>query len=309
MEKNEKSTGENPAYKSGFVTLIGRPNVGKSTLMNRLIGQKIAITSDKPQTTRNRIQTVYTSEEGQIVFVDTPGIHKAKNKLGDYMVNVAERTLSEVDVILWLVEPSNFIGAGERHIMEQLQKTRTPVILVINKADTVKREEILPYIDNYRKQMDFQEIVPVSALKGDNTDTLVSCIMKYLPYGPAFYDEDTVTDQPMRQIVAELIREKALWLLEEEIPHGIAVSIEKLQYRKDLCDIEATIVCERDSHKGIIIGKGGSMLKRIGSAARPDIEDLLEQHVNLQLWVKVKKDWRDSDFLMKNFGYNPRDIQ
>ena len=309
MEKNEKSTGENPAYKSGFVTLIGRPNVGKSTLMNRLIGQKIAITSDKPQTTRNRIQTVYTSEEGQIVFVDTPGIHKAKNKLGDYMVNVAERTLSEVDVILWLVEPSNFIGAGERHIMEQLQKTRTPVILVINKADTVKREEILPYIDNYRKQMDFQEIVPVSALKGDNTDTLVSCIMKYLPYGPAFYDEDTVTDQPMRQIVAELIREKALRLLEEEIPHGIAVSIEKLQYRKDLCDIEATIVCERDSHKGIIIGKGGSMLKRIGSAARPDIEDLLEQHVTLQLWVKVKKDWRDSDFLMKNFGYNPRDIQ
>ncbi len=309
MEKNEKSTGENPAYKSGFVTLIGRPNVGKSTLMNRLIGQKIAITSDKPQTTRNRIQTVYTSEEGQIVFVDTPGIHKAKNKLGDYMVNVAERTLSEVDVILWLVEPSNFIGAGERHIMEQLQKTRTPVILVINKADTVKREEILPYIDNYRKQMDFQEIVPVSALKGDNTDTLVSCIMKYLPYGPAFYDEDTVTDQPMRQIVAELIREKALRLLEEEIPHGIAVSIEKMQYRKDLCDIEATIVCERDSHKGIIIGKGGSMLKRIGSAARPDIEDLLEQHVNLQLWVKVKKDWRDSDFLMKNFGYNPRDIQ
>ncbi len=309
MEKNEKPIGENPAYKSGFVTLIGRPNVGKSTLMNRLIGQKIAITSDKPQTTRNRIQTVYTSDEGQIVFVDTPGIHKAKNKLGDYMVNVAERTLSEVDVILWLVEPSNFIGAGERHIMEQLQKTRTPVILVINKADTVKREEILPYIDNYRKQMDFQEIVPVSALKGDNTDTLVSCIMKYLPYGPAFYDEDTVTDQPMRQIVAELIREKALRLLEEEIPHGIAVSIEKMQYRKDLCDIEATIVCERDSHKGIIIGKGGSMLKRIGSAARPDIEDLLEQHVNLQLWVKVKKDWRDSDFLMKNFGYNPRDIQ
>lgn len=307
MEKNEKPTGENPAYKSGFVTLIGRPNVGKSTLMNRLIGQKIAITSDKPQTTRNRIQTVYTSEEGQIVFVDTPGIHKAKNKLGDYMVNVAERTLSEVDVILWLVEPSNFIGAGERHIMEQLQKTRTPVILVINKADTVKREEILPYIDNYRKQMDFQEIVPVSALKGDNTDTLVSCIMKYLPYGPAFYDEDTVTDQPMRQIVAELIREKALRLLEEEIPHGIAVSIEKLQYRKDLCDIEATIVCERDSHKGIIIGKGGSMLKRIGSAARPDIEDLLEQHVNLQLWVKVKKDWRDSDYLLKNFGYNPKE--
>ena len=300
---------ENPAYKSGFVTLIGRPNVGKSTLMNHLIGQKIAITSNKPQTTRNRIQTVYTSEEGQIVFVDTPGIHKAKNKLGSYMVNVAERTLSEVDVILWLVEPSNFIGAGERHIIEQLQKVHTPVILVINKVDTVKKEELLPYIDTYRKQMDFQEIVPVSALKGDNTDTLISCIMKYLPYGPAFYDEDTVTDQPMRQIVAELIREKALRLLEEEIPHGIAVSIEKMSYRKRICDIEATIICERDSHKGIIIGKGGSMLKKIGSAARPDIEDLLELQVNLQLWVKVKKDWRDSDFLMKNYGYNPKDIQ
>lgn len=300
---------ENPAYKSGFVTLIGRPNVGKSTLMNQLIGQKIAITSNKPQTTRNRIQTVYTSEEGQIVFVDTPGIHKAKNKLGDYMVNVAERTLSEVDVILWLVEPSNFIGAGERHIIEQLQKVKTPVILVINKVDTVKREELLPYIDTYRQQMEFQEIVPVSALKGDNTDTLISCIMKYLPYGPAFYDEDTITDQPMRQIVAELIREKALRLLEEEIPHGIAVSIEQMRYRKKICDIDATIICERDSHKGIIIGKGGSMLKRIGSAARPDIEDLLEMQVNLQLWVKVKKDWRDSDFLLKNFGYNPKDIQ
>lgn len=300
---------DNPSYKSGFVTLIGRPNVGKSTLMNHLIGQKIAITSNKPQTTRNRIQTVYTSDEGQIVFVDTPGIHKAKNKLGNYMVNVAERTLSEVDVILWLVEPSNFIGAGERHIIEQLQKVHTPVILVINKVDTVKKEELLPYIDTYRKQMDFQEIVPVSALKGDNTDTLISCIMKYLPYGPAFYDEDTVTDQPMRQIVAELIREKALRLLEEEIPHGIAVSIEKMSYRKRICDIEATIICERDSHKGIIIGKGGGMLKKIGSAARPDIEDLLEQQVNLQLWVKVKKDWRDSDFLMKNYGYNPKDIQ
>ncbi len=300
---------ENPAYKSGFVTLIGRPNVGKSTLMNHLVGQKIAITSNKPQTTRNRIQTVYTSDEGQIVFVDTPGIHKAKNKLGNYMVNVAERTLSEVDVVLWLVEPSNFIGAGERHIIEQLKKVHTPVILVINKVDTVKREELLPSIDTYRKQMEFQEIVPVSALKGDNTDALISCIMKYLPYGPAFYDEDTVTDQPMRQIVAELIREKALRLLEEEIPHGIAVSIEQMRYRKNICDIEATIVCERDSHKGIIIGKNGSMLKRIGSAARPEIEDLLEQQVNLQLWVKVKKDWRDSDFLMKNFGYNPKDIQ
>ena len=299
---------ENPSYKAGFATLIGRPNVGKSTLMNKLIGQKIAITSNKPQTTRNRIQTVYTSDEGQIVFLDTPGIHKAKNKLGNYMVGVAERTLSEVDVVLWLVEPTNYIGAGEQHIIEQLKKVKTPVILVINKIDMVKKEEILTFIDTYRKELDFAEIVPVSALKGDNTDTLIQCIMKYLPYGPAFYDEDTITDQPMRQIVAELIREKALRCLDEEIPHGVAVSVESMKYRKNICDIEATIVCERDSHKGIIIGKGGSMLKKIGSTARPDIEDLLEMQVNLQLWVKVKKDWRDSDFLMKNFGYNPKDI-
>lgn len=296
--------------KSGFVTLIGRPNVGKSTLMNRLIGQKIAITSNKPQTTRNKIQTVYTCEQGQIVFLDTPGIHKAKNKLGDYMVNVAQHTLSEVDVILWLVEPSTFIGAGERHIIEQLKKTKTPVILVINKTDTVKREEILTFIDAYRKELDFAEIVPVSALKGDNTQDLIDSIFKYLPYGPMFYDEDIVTDQPQRQIVSELIREQALRCLDEEIPHGIAVSIDQMKWRADdsIVDIDATIVCERDSHKGIIIGKGGSMLKKIGSRARKEIEDLLETQVNLKLWVKVKKDWRDSDFLLKNFGYNAKDI-
>ena len=296
--------------KSGFVTLIGRPNVGKSTLMNQLIGQKIAITSNKPQTTRNKIQTVYTCEQGQIVFLDTPGIHKAKNKLGDYMVNVAQHTLSEVDVILWLVEPSTFIGAGERHIIEQLKKTKTPVILVINKTDTVKREEILTFIDAYRKELDFAEIVPVSALKGDNTQDLIDSIFKYLPYGPMFYDEDTVTDQPQRQIVSELIREQALRCLDEEIPHGIAVSIDQMKWRADdsIVDIDATIVCERDSHKGIIIGKGGSMLKKIGSCARKEIEDLLETQVNLKLWVKVKKDWRDSDFLLKNFGYNAKDI-
>ena len=296
--------------KSGFVTLIGRPNVGKSTLMNRLIGQKIAITSNKPQTTRNKIQTVYTCEQGQIVFLDTPGIHKAKNKLGDYMVNVAQHTLSEVDVILWLVEPSTFIGAGERHIIEQLKKTKTPVILVINKTDTVKREEILTFIDAYRKELEFAEIVPVSALKGDNTQDLIDSIFKYLPYGPMYYDEDTVTDQPQRQIVSELIREQALRCLDEEIPHGIAVSIDQMKWRADdsIVDIDATIVCERDSHKGIIIGKGGSMLKKIGSRARKEIEDLLETQVNLKLWVKVKKDWRDSDFLLKNFGYNAKDI-
>ncbi len=296
-------------FKSGFAALIGRPNVGKSTLMNRLIGQKIAITSSKPQTTRNRIQTVYTSEEGQIVFVDTPGIHRAKNKLGDYMVNIAKRSLSEVDVILYLVEPSNFIGAGERHIIDQLRTVNLPVILVINKIDTVKKEELFGFIDTYRREMEFAEIVPVSALKNDNTDELIRCIMKYLPYGHAFYDEDTITDQPQRQIVAELIREKALRCLDEEIPHGIAVTIEKMKWRGSIADIDATIICERESHKGIIIGKQGAMLKKIGTSARRDVEELLESKVNLQLWVKVKKDWRDSDFLLKNFGYNPADSE
>lgn len=290
-------------YKSGFVTLIGRPNVGKSTLMNHLIGQKIAITSNKPQTTRNRIQTVLTTEKGQIVFVDTPGIHKAKNKLGEYMVNVAERTLNEVDVVVWLVEPSTFIGAGEKHIIEQLKKVKTPVILVINKVDMVKREEVFAFIDAYQKQYDFAAIVPVSARTGENTDELVKVLFQYLPYGPQFYDEDTITDQPQRQIVAEIIREKALHALNEEIPHGIAVAIDRMEFKRKLVNIDATIICERDSHKGIIIGKQGAMLKKIGSNARFEIEKMLEMQVNLKLWVKVKKDWRDSDFLIKNFGY------
>ena len=290
-------------YRSGFVTLIGRPNVGKSTLMNYLVGQKIAITSKKPQTTRNRIQTVLTTEEGQIVFVDTPGIHKAKNKLGEYMVNVARQTLNEVDVILWLVEPTTFIGAGEQHIIERLKKVNTPVILVINKIDSVKKEEILKAIAAYRDQMEFAEIVPVSARSGENTGELLKTVMKYLPYGPQYYDEDTVTDQPERQIVAELIREKALHCLEDEIPHGIAVTIESMKRKGKVIHIEATIICERDSHKGIIIGKQGNMLKKIGSTARYEIEKMLDCQVNLKLWVKVKKDWRDSEFLMKNFGY------
>ena len=298
-------------FKSGFVTIIGRPNVGKSTLMNHLIGQKIAITSNKPQTTRNRIQTVYTDmERGQIVFLDTPGIHQAKNKLGEYMVNVAEHTLSEVDVILWLVEPSTFIGAGEQHIIKQLKKTKTPVILIINKVDTVEREKILEYIDAYRKVFDFAEIVPASALREQNLDTVVDVIFKYLPYGPMFYDEETVTDQPERAIVAEIIREKALHALDDEIPHGIAVYIDRMKERRgqNIIDIDATIVCERDSHKGIIIGKGGSMLKKIGSNTRYEMERLLDTQVNLKLWVKVRKDWRDSELMMKNFGYNKDDI-
>ncbi len=299
----------NEQFKSGFATLIGRPNVGKSTLMNTLIGQKIAITSNKPQTTRNRIQTVYTCEQGQIVFLDTPGIHKSKNKLGDYMVNVAQKTLNEVDVVLWLVEPSTYIGAGEQHILEQLKKGNTPVILVINKIDTVKKEALLEVIDTYRKEMDFAEIIPVSALKDKNTEDLIQTIFKYLPYGPAFYDEDTITDQPERQIVAEMIREKALRCLDDEVPHGIAVCIDSMKYTKSIVNIDATIICERDSHKGIIIGKQGAMLKKIGTQARRDIENLLEMPVNLKLWVKVKKDWRDSDFLIKNFGYNGKDLQ
>lgn len=299
-------------FKSGFVTIIGRPNVGKSTLMNHLIGQKIAITSKKPQTTRNRIQTVYTDEErGQIIFLDTPGIHKAKNKLGEYMVNVAEHTLKDVDVILWLVEPTDYIGAGEQHIIEKLKSVNTPVILIINKADTLAdKNDMFKYIDVYRKVYDFAEIIPASALRGQNTDVVVDMIFKYLPYGPMFYDEDTITDQPERQIVAEMIREKALHALNEEIPHGIAVTIEQMKERggKKLVDIDATIICERDSHKGIIIGKNGAMLKKIGSNARYEIERFLGRKVNLKLWVKVKKDWRDSDYLIKNFGYREEEI-
>lgn len=297
-------------FKSGFVTIIGRPNVGKSTLMNRLIGQKIAITSNKPQTTRNRIQTVYTDmDKGQIIFLDTPGIHKAKNKLGEYMVSVAEKTLKEVDVILWLVEPSNFIGAGEQHIIEQLKKVDTPVILIINKIDTVEKDKLLEYIDTYRKVYEFAEIIPTSALRGQNTDEIIDSIFKYLMYGPMYYDEDTITDQPERAICAEIIREKALHALNDEIPHGIAVAIDIMKERpkSGIIDIEATIVCERDSHKGIIIGKQGAMLKKIGSNARYEMERLLDAKVNLNLWVKVKKDWRDSDFLIKNFGYREED--
>ena len=300
----------NADFKSGFAAIIGRPNVGKSTLMNHLIGQKIGITSRKPQTTRNKIQTVYTDERGQVVFLDTPGIHKAKNKLGEYMVNVAQRTFKDADVILWLVEPTNFIGAGERHIAEQLKLCKLPVILVINKVDTVKKSEVAGFIESYRNICNFAEIVPVSALRSQNLDTLLECIFKYLPYGPQFYDEDTVTDQPQRQIVAEMIREKALRTLDEEIPHGIAVTIDRMKERSqgNLVDIDATIICERDSHKGIIIGKQGAMLKKIGSAARFEIEKMLDMKVNLKLWVKVKKDWRDSDYLIKNFGYDKKEI-
>ena len=283
--------------RSGFCALIGRPNVGKSTLMNRIIGQKIAITSPRPQTTRMRIQTVLTEDRGQVVFVDTPGIHKAKNRLGDYMLSVAKKSLKDSDVILWLVEPTERIPDGDEEIALSLKDIKAPLILVINKTDTVKPAELLAVIDAYKDLCDFAEIIPLSALKGDNVDDLVDSIFKYLPQGPYYYDEDDLTDQTQRSIVAELIREKALYLLDKEIPHGIAVMIDRIY------DIDATIVCEKNSHKGIIIGKGGSMLKAIGAKARPEMEKMLDCSVNLQLWVKVKENWRDSDFLVANFGY------
>ncbi len=298
-------------FKSGFVTIVGRPNVGKSTLMNQLIGQKIAITSNKPQTTRNKIQTVYTDmDKGQIIFVDTPGIHKAKNKLGEYMVNAATSSMKGVDVVLWLVEPNDFIGGGDKAIVDQLSKLNLPIILVINKIDMVDDAAVFKAIETYKDALQFAEIVPLCAKTGKNCDTLVDLIFKYLPYGPAYYDEDTITDQPMRQIVAEIIREKALHALDEEVPHGIAVAIDIMKERpgKNLFyDIEATIICEKDSHKRIIIGKGGQMLKKIGTNARYEIEHMMDAKINLKLWVKVKNNWRDSDYLVKNFGYKEED--
>ncbi len=299
-------------FKTGFITLIGRPNVGKSTLMNHMIGQKIAITSNKPQTTRNKIMTVYTDDECQMIFLDTPGIQNTKNKLGEYMTKAAKSTISEVDVVLWLVEPSTYIGEVEKSIAEDLKSCKSPVILVINKIDTVSEESLSKFEEAYKKEMDFAKVVRVAALKGQNIDEVMGAIKQFLPYGPPFYDEDTITDQPERQIAAEIIREKALRLLRDEVPHGIAVTIEKMREREDnpdLMDIEATIICERDSHKGIVIGKGGTMLKKIGSAARKDIEEMVECQVNLQLFVKVRRDWRDDKNQLKNFGYDSRDFK
>lgn len=297
-------------FYSGFVSLVGRPNVGKSTLMNRLIGEKIAIISNKPQTTRNRVQSILTKDDFQIVFIDTPGIHRPRHKLGEYMVKSAETTLNEVDAVLMLIEPMDKILETDRLIIEKFAKVKSPVILVINKIDTVERERVFKVIDEYRKLYDFAEIVPISAFEGTNTDELLSVIRKYLPEGPQYFPSDMVTDQPERQIASEIIREKALRLLEDEIPHGIAVEITEMKKRKEgnLVDVRATIFCEKDSHKGIIIGKHGDMLKKIGTKARRDIERLLGSPIYLELWVKVKKDWRDSDFLLKNFGYDSKNI-
>ncbi|MCT4612332.1 MAG: GTPase Era [Clostridia bacterium] len=293
-------------FKSGFVTFVGRTNVGKSTLMNNLIGEKIAIMSDKPQTTRNKINCVYTDADKQIVFVDTPGVHKPKTKLSDKMLKDVSSAMGGVDIILFLVEPDKEIGPGDKFIIESLKNTNKPVFLIINKIDTLKdREELLEIIVNYKNLYDFEEIIPISALKGDNTEVIIDEITKRLEEGPMYFPEDMVTDQPERQIVAELIREKALHLLSDEIPHGVAVVIESMKRRgsRNIVDIEAVIYCERKSHKGMIIGKQGNMLKSIGSNSRIEIEGLLGSKVFLQLWVKVKKEWRDSEFYLKNFGY------
>ncbi len=297
-------------FQSGFVSLIGRPNVGKSTLMNHLIGEKIAIISNKPQTTRNKITSILTKENFQCIFIDTPGIHKPKHKLGEYMVKSAENALNEIDVVLMLIEPTEKVLEKDKYVLEYLKNVKTPVILVINKIDTIEKQKLLQVIDNYRKEYRFAEVVPISAIKGQNTEELLNVIQKYLPEGPQYFPEDMVTDQPERQIVSEIIREKTLHLLQDEIPHGIAVEIMSMKKRtdKNLVDVQATIYCEKESHKGIVIGKQGSMLKKIGSRSRIDVERLLGSPIYLQLWVKVKKDWRDSDFLLKNFGYDSRNI-
>ena len=288
-----------------IVAVVGRPNVGKSTLMNRLIGEKIAIISNKPQTTRNRVQSILTKDDFQIVFIDTPGIHKPRHKLGEFMVKSAETTLNEVDAVLMLIEPADRVLEADKLIIEKFSKIKSPVILVINKVDSTDKERVFRVIDNYRKLYDFAEIVPISALEGTNTDELLEVIKKYLPEGPQYFPSDMITDQPERQIAAEIIREKALRLLQEEIPHGIAVEIMEMKKRPEgnMVDVRATIYCEKDSHKGIIIGKHGAMLKKIGTNAREDIQKLLGSPIYLDLWVKVKKDWRDNDFLLKNFGY------
>lgn len=297
-------------FKSGFVTIVGRPNVGKSTLMNAIIGEKIAIMSNKPQTTRNRIQSIYTAEDYQVVFIDTPGIHKAKNKLGEYMAKSVESTLNEVDMILLLVEPTEKVPNADKYVIEMIKNIKSPVTLVINKVDTIEKEKLFSIINVYKELYNFHDIIPISAMNNENVDELMKIIKKALPEGPQYFPADMITDQPERQIVAELIREKALQLLEDEIPHGIAVEIMSMKKRtdKDIVDIEATVYCERESHKGIIIGKQGSMLKKIGTRARMDTQNLLGSQVNMKLWVKVKKDWRDNDFLLKNFGYNAKEI-
>ncbi len=294
--------------KAGFCGIIGRPNVGKSTLMNHLVGQKIAITSKRPQTTRTRIRTIYTDERGQIVFVDTPGLQRPKNKLGEYMESAAEGILKEVDVILYLIEPGSYIGPKEEEIIALLGKLTTPVILVINKEDTASREKLDATERVYSERLRVERIYRVSALKDVNTDQVLDGVFHFLPYGENYYDEDTVTEETERQITGEIIREKALRLLSDEVPHGIAVEVVSMKEKRQLTEIDATIYCEKDSHKGIVIGKGGKMLKRIGTEARKDIEEMLERQVNLKLWVKVRKNWRENEGILRSLGYDLRKL-
>lgn len=291
--------------RSGFVGLAGRPNVGKSTLMNAVIGQKIAITSKRPQTTRKRIMGVYDDERGQIIFHDTPGIHKARNRLSEFMEHVAEKALGDVDLVLWLVEPGELPGEAEEYIAGLLRECKKKTILVVNKIDILKSEEELTQLtEAYRNLLELTELIPISAYKHKNIEELKSAIFRNLPPGPRYYDEDTVTDMPLRDIAAELIREQTLYKLDQEVPHGIAVLIEEMRQRKNgLWDVKASIICEREAHKGIIIGRGGSMLKRIGSGARIQMEKLLEGRVNLQLFVKVRKDWRENPLYLREYGY------
>ncbi len=291
-------------FKSGFAAIIGMPNVGKSTLLNQIAGQKIAIISEKPQTTRNKILAIYTTDTEQIIFTDTPGIHKPHNKLGEFMVNAANETMRDVDALLFVVDATRPIQNIEREIARNIDKCGLPCILVLNKVDMVAKENLLPMIADYSSMHDFESIVPISAKTGDGVQLLLNDLLEHIPEGPQFYDEDMVTDQPEKQIAAEIIREKMLWLLDKEIPHGIAIEITKMQEKAKITNIYATIFCEKGSHKGIIIGKNGEMLKKIGSLARGDIEKMLDKQVYLELWVKVKSDWRNSDFLIKNFGYN-----
>lgn len=300
----------NKNFHSGFVSLIGRPNVGKSTLINNFIGEKIAITSNKPQTTRNKIKSILTEDDFQIIFIDTPGIHKSKSKLGNYMVKSAETTLNEVDIVLYLVEPFENIKESDLYIIKKLKGISTPVFLIINKIDKISPEKILSVIDSYKSIYNFAEIIPISALKGKNKEDLLKTIKKYLPEGPKFFPSDMITDQPERHIISEIIREKSLYLLQKEIPHGIAVEVTSMKKRKDkeLIDIQTVLYCEKESHKGIIIGKKGNLLKKIGSNSRYEIERLLGSPINLQIWIKVKKDWRENDFLLKNFGYDLKQL-
>ncbi|QHS22791.1 GTPase Era [Virgibacillus sp. MSP4-1] len=300
---------DNQSFRSGFIAIVGRPNVGKSTFMNHVIGQKIAIMSDKPQTTRNKIQGVLTDHDAQMIFIDTPGIHRPKHKLGDFMVRTAQQTLNEVDMIMFMINAEEGYGAGDQYILDRLQSIKQPVFLVINKIDQIHPDHLLPLIEEYRTKLDFAEVIPISALEGNNVDHLMNVMKTYLPEGPQYYPEDQITDHPERFIISELIREKVLQLTREEVPHSIAVVLDNMEVRDQnkAVYVQASIITERPSQKGIIIGKQGKMLKEIGQLARKDIESLLGSKIYLDLWVKVQKDWRNRMKQLREYGFNEDD--